>query len=472
MSLHTSKNCTAEDCQRLWETVVLPNLKHQKQKMGLNDIQKLMALVKIWGDRSWDAVASGMGRGYSAFQCFSAYEYFSPGEIDTTTRDQIRHNETQLGVYKFNKVVKLGNEFLSNITKEKFANLACQVTGVLVDAPNIPLQTMAEHYNRFSNPDVQKRTFKLVEDLLLLVCMVKMRAYLIQDKSFAPLRYYLPWRFVSTWACRADIIFGRKTAVWSREEDLKLLQYAANKQKFDWKLFSLKLGPDKNRKNTRGRYVRLQERLRYESFDNIRQEYEKQDRNCAAYTSFPKYIKPLQDVLNFPQSEVPSYEQLCHSPDDTILWNYLQSFDKIIIEETLRDLKEVAVHAEQFLKLPNEKQLAYPHEKSKPIDRRKFVRGDSASTASAIHLRKVALKPKEEVENLTTFQMEVYSHFECFKAKSVKTRTERKYLPSVSELLKMAEIHSILCPPKSKVNKENPTDGVTLDDNGYPILDT
>ena len=153
--------------------------------------------------------------GYSPYQCFSAFEAFKEGEMGAETLPIRKQADVMTGLNKFKKIVNLAKEFQPHVPKSTLMSLGSKVTEIMFDVPNVPLQTLAEQYMRFLKPD-QKGQFKVVEDLLLMVCMVKMREYLRVARNFAPVKDYLPWRFVSNWACRADILFGPRCTLWSR----------------------------------------------------------------------------------------------------------------------------------------------------------------------------------------------------------------------------------------------------------------
>ena len=170
-------------------------------------------LVKKYGTQKWTIISKEMG--YSAYQCFTAFEAFREGEMGAEERPIRKQANIMSGVNKFKKIVNLAKDFQPHVSKSTLMSLGSKVTEIMFDVPNVPLQTLAEQYMRFVRPD-QKGQFKLVEDLLLMVCMVRMRDYLMIAKSFTPIKDYLPWRFVSAWACRAEILFGPRCTLWSR----------------------------------------------------------------------------------------------------------------------------------------------------------------------------------------------------------------------------------------------------------------
>ena len=71
------------------------------------------------------------------------------------------------------------------------------------------------------------------------------------------------------------------------------------------------------------------------------------------YTAFQKYIPPLKTALSRPQGDPPTYEELSSSPDEVLLFKYLESFDKWVIQETIQDLESVvAISAEKEKEVP------------------------------------------------------------------------------------------------------------------------
>src|SRR5271154_2759498 len=66
------------------------------------------------------------------------------------------------------------------------------------------------------------------------------------------------------------------------------------------------------------------------------------------------------------------------------------------------------------------------------------------SWASALHHRHVQLKPLESIESPTTFETEIYRHFERFNARRQKTGVSRILIPYADELCQYQEISRIV----------------------------
>jgi len=278
---------------------------------------------------------------------------------------------------------------------------------------------------------------------LLLLTIEKLKGHLTREGHFGELIAYLPWRFETVWRDRAGNLFADWIVPWKVEEDKRLLVLAKTMNR-NWRKIADSFNSFKNRKGCLTRWKILQRRLKtckgveeyHESYSMIRY-------NVFQYKHLKEVLNLLTNVYKEPVYPFSGFDP-SKSPEDEDLQDFLLSFNRIIMASTITALNKYITGRDLYWK----EWLNTHGERKRTFDRRTFHPDNPQSMASALHIRGIALKPRDSFpasKKLDEFQSQVYFFYAQFcKTKALKKDARRPYLPERHELMAMESVQAII----------------------------
>ncbi|XP_011562635.3 snRNA-activating protein complex subunit 4 [Plutella xylostella] len=221
---------TPQEYKALWKLFLHPSI--NKSSWSKTEHLKLKKIAAAHNLQSWDAIAKELNTGRSGYQCFVYYK--------------TNMNDSSVG----KKWTPDEEEYLQRLVD--YYRLDNYIPWSKI-APKMPNRTKLQIYNKYMRTHEKRGRFLPEEDSVLLTCVDK------YGLDFKKISHFVNGRTMQQLRNRYFILqkCNRMTAVWTIEEDKKLLQFMGNKESGLNYAELVKHFPGKDRTNIRSRYMTL-----------------------------------------------------------------------------------------------------------------------------------------------------------------------------------------------------------------------
>ncbi|ODM96556.1 snRNA-activating protein complex subunit 4 [Orchesella cincta] len=435
MVLKSRKHRNAEDCELAFRHEIHPLV--NDKRWGVEESRRLKEIYTRQGN-DWPAVAdelraltpiSNNRTARTAYQCFF----------------RVRNRLEPPKKLAWND--PLDQQILDNLKKHP-GNW--RLVAAKIDDPGSTKRQVIERYKKTINPVLRNGAFTRVEDCLLILTIEKLKPFLAKEGHFGCLVAYLPWRCETTWRDRANNLFSDWIVPWTLEEDHMLLELAITMNR-NWQKISEEFTSFKNRKGCLTRYKILKRRLKDERFNNSLEAYH-EAYAMTRYNVFQyKHLKEILQLLTRVKDNPLPKEHMNFSgllrdrePSEVRLQHMLLTFDKDILTSVIGSLSRYVETRDHYW----ENWIALHGKRKRTFDRRTFHPDNPQSVASALHIRGLVLRKKEDIPNINDFEDEIYKFYGRFKrTKPLNAKTDRPYIPDAKTLAEWSTVSRLIGTP-------------------------
>ncbi|XP_047512438.1 snRNA-activating protein complex subunit 4 [Pieris napi] len=215
----------------MWKLFLHPNI--NKNVWSEAEAKRLLGIAHKFNYQGWDTIAKELNSGRTQFQCFISFR--SNTLKSQVTRKWTREEEEYLK--RLADYFKIGNCI-------PWAKVAASMEN----------RTKVQVYNKYLRlTQERKGRFLPEEDAIILTFIEK------YGPDFKKMIWYLPGRTVVQCRVRYEVLSQKRSSVvWTVEEDIKLMQLAANQDSPRNFCKIAEYFPHKNRKIVRSRYLVLE----------------------------------------------------------------------------------------------------------------------------------------------------------------------------------------------------------------------